>query len=56
MINKFPEVLNFNRLFLKLNRFTCNYAASSPRSLFQGLLYTQTNKAQIFIGPIKFVL
>ena len=24
MISKFPEVLNFNRLFLKLNRFICN--------------------------------
>ena len=24
MIGKFPEVLNFNRLFLKLNRFICN--------------------------------
>ena len=24
MIGKFPEVLNFNQLFLKLNRFICN--------------------------------
>ena len=24
MICKFPAVLNFNRLFLKLNRFICN--------------------------------
>ena len=24
MISKFPKVLNFNRLFLKLNRFICN--------------------------------
>ena len=23
MIKKFPEVLNFNQLFLKLNRFVC---------------------------------
>ena len=23
-IDEFPEVLNFNRLFLKLNRFICN--------------------------------
>jgi hypothetical protein len=24
MIGKFPEVLNFNRLLLKLNQFICN--------------------------------
>ena len=24
MIGKFPEVLNFNRLFLELNQFICN--------------------------------
>ena len=24
MIGNFPTVLNFNRLFLKLNRFICN--------------------------------
>ena len=24
MIGNFPAVLNFNRLFLKLNRFVCN--------------------------------
>ena len=25
MIGKFLEALNFNQLFLKLNRFICNY-------------------------------
>ena len=25
MIGNFPAVLNFNRLFLELNRFICNY-------------------------------
>ena len=24
MIGKFPAVVNFNRLYLKLNRFICN--------------------------------
>ena len=28
MINKFHEVLNFNQLFLKLNRFICNEQAA----------------------------
>ena len=28
MIGNFPTVLNFNRLFLKLNRFICNYQYS----------------------------
>ena len=30
MIGKFPEVLNFNRLFLELNRFTCNQPPVLP--------------------------
>ena len=31
MISNFPEVSNFNQLFLKLNWFICNYG--SPQSL-----------------------
>ena len=30
MIGNFPDVLNFNRLFLKLNRFICNYLPVLP--------------------------
>ena len=30
MISKFPEVLNFNRSFLELNRFICNYMPILP--------------------------
>ena len=30
MIGNYPTVLNFNRLFLKLNRFICNYCRFSP--------------------------
>ena len=25
MMGKFPEAVTFNQLFLKLNRFVCNY-------------------------------
>ena len=32
-IGKFPEVFNFNRLFLKLNQFVCNTVVDSPCSL-----------------------
>ena len=32
-MGNFPEVLNFNWLFLKLNRFICQLAVGSPRSL-----------------------
>ena len=30
MIGSFPAILNFNRLFLKLNRFICNYLPILP--------------------------
>ena len=30
MMGKFPNVLNFNRLFLKLNRFICNLPPVLP--------------------------
>ena len=30
MIGNFPEVLNFNRSFLKLNRFICNQPPVLP--------------------------
>ena len=30
MIGNFPAVLNFNRLFLKLNRFICNLLPVLP--------------------------
>ena len=30
MMGNFPEVLNFNRLFLKLNRFVCNKHSVFP--------------------------
>ena len=30
MMGNFREVLNFNRLFLKVNWFICNLAADSP--------------------------
>ena len=30
MTGKFPAVLNLNRLFLKLNRFICNYLPVLP--------------------------
>ena len=30
MIGNFPAILKFNRLFLKLNRFICNYLPVLP--------------------------
>ena len=33
VIGNSPEVLNFNHLFFKLNRFICNQLFGSPRSL-----------------------
>ena len=30
MINNFPTILNFNQLFLRLNRFICNYLLVLP--------------------------
>jgi hypothetical protein len=30
MIGNFPAILNFNRLFLKLNSFICNYLPVLP--------------------------
>jgi hypothetical protein len=50
MIGKFPAVLNFNQLFLKLNRFICNIVPVVPdhrlwlpmliyAMIFHGLLY-----------------
>ena len=33
MMGNSPEVLTFNRLFLKLNRFICNLTAGSPRAV-----------------------
>ena len=30
MIGNFPAVFNFNRLFLKLNQFICNYLPVLP--------------------------
>ena len=34
MIRNFPEVLNFNQLFLKLNRFVCNLWLGLPTTKF----------------------
>ena len=47
MIGNFAEVLNFNQLFLKLNRFLCNY--SSVRfSPFIGI--NKKNLALVLLG------
>jgi hypothetical protein len=36
MMGNFPEVLNFNRLFLKLNQFICNGQRERERFKFVG--------------------
>jgi hypothetical protein len=36
MIRNCPEVLNFNRLFLKLNRFICNQWSVQPSAEISG--------------------
>ena len=38
MIGKFPEVLTFNQLFLKLDRFNCNQRLVLP-IIYQGVIY-----------------
>ena len=48
MIGNFLEVLNFNRLFLKLNRFSCNYC-SGWFSSFIGINNTMWRHLQTWL-------
>ena len=45
-MGKFPEVLNFNRLFLKLDRSICNQRVGSPRSLLQQIHWPWPTKLE----------
>ena len=42
MIGNFPTILNFDRSFLKLNRFICNQLPVLPLSMVQGGVYYPT--------------
>ena len=44
MIGSFPAVLNFNRLFLKLNRFMCNKLPVLPHLSHSHMRFHQTKR------------
>ena len=56
MVGYFPEVLHFNRLFLKLNRFICNQMPVLPDHCLELVLvgYGLRNKNSIFLLSLPF--
>ena len=49
MLGKSPEVLNFNRLFLELNRFICNQLPVSPWTLSPMSLVRESHQDPSYI-------
>ena len=52
MISKFPEVLNFNQLFLELDRFICNSPLVLPGRCLNVLGVSNREVLPLFPDPL----